>query len=279
LGPDGSAQTPATPKKLPEGKRKEDTMKRHQLLSVLGILLFAVSSLAAQEKPGTLAALEFQKPKNGMLPQYEAGRKQKAAWHKQKNDPQPLMVWQTLSGEDTGVFLVGRVGLHWADMDKPAIGDEEDLAEFQKEVGAYVESVTARYYEFLPKISNPAEGGMPPKFSEILIFQVRYGKDSDFRSAIDRIEEAAKKTKWPVNFEWYALVNGGQSGTYVLSLPRNNWADFEDKPDVKPFRDMLKEAFGQAEADSIIERIDRSVEKETSSIIQFRPDLSYLPGK
>ena len=75
------------------------------------------------------------------------------------------------------------------------------------------------------------------------------------------------------------LVNGGQTGTYVLSLPRNSWADFEDKPEVKPFRDMLKEAFGQAEADSIVDRIDRSVEKETSEILQFRPDLSYLPSK
>ena len=254
-------------------------MKRNQLLSAVGIVLFAACSLAAQQKPGTLAALEFQKPKNGMVPQYEAGRKQKAAWHKEKNDPQPLMVWETLSGDNTGTYLVGRVGQHWADLDKPAIPDEADLAEFQKVVGTYVDSVVARYYEFLPKVSNPPAAMGPSKFSEIVIFHVRYGKGSDFRSAIDRIHEASEKTKWPLNYEWYVLVNGGQTGEYVLSLPRNSWADFEDKPDVKPFRDMLKEAFGQAETDSIVDRIDRSVEKETSEIIQFRPDLSYLPGK
>ncbi|MBZ5655543.1 MAG: hypothetical protein LAO56_09730 [Acidobacteriia bacterium] len=255
-------------------------MKRNQLLSAIGIMLFVACSLAAQEKPGTLAALEFQRPKNGMVPQYEAGRKQKAAWHKQQNDPQPLLVWETLSGDNTGTYLVGRVGQHWADFDKPAIPDEVDLAEFQKVVGNYVESVTARYYDFLPKISNPPSGAtMPSKFSEIIIFQVRYGKDSDFRSAIGRVYEASQKTKWPPKYEWYVLVNGGQSGIYVLSLPHNNWADFEDKPDVKPFRDMLKEAFGQEEADSIADRIDHSVEKETVETIQFRPDLSYLPGK
>ncbi len=255
-------------------------MKRKQLLSAVGIMLFVAYSLAAQEKPGTLGAVEFQKPKNGMVPQYEAGRKQKAAWHKQQNDPQPLLVWETLSGDNTGTYLVGRFGQHWADFDKPAISDEADLAQFQKVVGAYVDSVTARYYEFLPKISNPLSGATgPSKFSEIVIFQVRYGKGSDFRSAIDRIYEASQKTKWPLNYEWYELVNGGQTGEFVLSLPHNRWADFEDKPDVKPFRDMLKEAFGQAEADSIVDRIDHSVEKETSEIIQFRPDLSYLPGK
>ena len=93
-------------------------MKRKQLLSAVGIMLFVAYSLAAQEKPGTLGAVEFQKPKNGMVPQYEAGRKQKAAWHKQQNDPQPLLVWETLSGDNTGTYLVGRFGQHWADFDK-----------------------------------------------------------------------------------------------------------------------------------------------------------------
>jgi hypothetical protein len=254
-------------------------MKRNQLLSAVGVVLFVAGSLAAQEKPGTLAGIDFQKPKNGMVPQYEAGRKQKAAWHKEKNDPQPLLVWETLAGDNTGTYIVGRFGLHWADLDKPAIPDEADTAEFQKVVGGYVDSVTSRYYDFMPKISNPPPSMTPSKFSEILIFHVRYGKGSDFRSAISRIYEASQKTKWPPHFEWYELVNGGQTGTWVLSLPRSSWADFEDKPDVKPFRDMLKEAFGQAEADSIIDRLDHSVEKETSEIIQFRSDLSYLPGK
>ena len=64
-------------------------MKQHRLLSAMGIALLVACSLAAQEKPGTLAALEFQKPKNGMVPQYEAGRKQKAAWHKENEDHSP----------------------------------------------------------------------------------------------------------------------------------------------------------------------------------------------
>ena len=125
----------------------------------------------------------------------------------------------------------------------------------------------------------PRRPGTAPKFDEILTFHVRYGQGSDFRSAISRIYDAAQKTKWPVYFEWYALASGGDTGEFVLVLPRNSWADFDEKPDVKPFRDMLKEAFGQAEADSIVDRIDRSVQSETSEIIQFHPELSYLPGK
>jgi hypothetical protein len=74
-------------------------------------------------------------------------------------------------------------------------------------------------------------------------------------------------------------VNGGRDGSYVLVFPHTNWADFEDKPNMKPFRDMLKEAFGQSEADSIVKRIDASVESVWSEIIEFRADLSYLATK
>ena len=253
-------------------------MKRRHMVSAVAIVLCLSGVLMAQQNFGTIAALEFQKLKSGMVQQYEAARKTKAAWHKQQNDPLPLFVWEVLSGENTGSYIVGRVGQHWADMDKPALSDEADKAEFQKVVASAVESVVTRYYEYMPKISNGDMTG-PAKFSEILIFETKYGREADFRSAIGRIHEGGQKTSWPVKYEWYALANGGSSGQFVLVLPRNSWADFEDKPDVKPFREMIKEAFGQSEADSIINRIDGSVETETTEIIQFRPDLSYLPGK
>jgi len=254
-------------------------MKLRYVVSVLGSVLLWVGAMVSQEKPGNIAALEFQKPKNGMVEQYQNGRKQKAAWHKQQNDPLPLYVFETLTGDDTGTYVVGRFGQHWADFDKPAIPDEADIAEFQKVIGNFVDTVTARYYEYMPKVSNPTGDKMPSKFAQIITFYVRYGKGSDFRSAITRVHDAGEKTKWPINYEWYELANGGPTGVYVLAIPHNKWADFEDKPDVKPFRDMLKDAFGQAEADSIVDRIDNSVEKETSGIVQFHPELSYIPSK
>src|SRR5271170_1553610 len=105
-------------------------MRTRTMLAALGVMLFAACSVVAQNKPGTLAALEFQKIKSGMVPQYEAGRKQKAAWHKQQNDPLPLLVWETMSGDETGTFIVGHFNQHWADYDKPPVTDEADLAEF-----------------------------------------------------------------------------------------------------------------------------------------------------
>ena len=249
-------------------------------VSAFSVLLFAAFSSFAQDKPGTLAALEFQTPKTGAAKQYEDGRKQKADWHKQQKDTQPLYVWETLTGEATGTYIVGRLGLHWADLDKPSVPDQADLDQYNKLVGPFVQSIVARDYEFMPKVSNPPpDSATPSKFSDIITYHVRPGHGGDFDSAIARVNDAVQKTKWPVNYFVYALVSGGASGTYVLVFPHANWADFEDKPDLKPFRDMLKDAFGQSEADSIIKRFDASIDSETSAIVKFRPELSHIPGK
>jgi hypothetical protein len=254
-------------------------MTRNKFVSALGITLLAAVSGLAQEKPGNIAALEFQTPKNGMVKQYEDGRKQKAEWHKQQKDPLPLYVWEIVSGDHTGTYIVGRLGQHWADFDKPVVPEQADIDEYNKVIGASVQSVVTRYYELMPKISSPGTTKPTDKFSEVITYHVRSGRDTDFNSALGRINEAIQKTKWPVSYLWLTLANGGPAGTYALVIPHANWADFEDKPDMKPFRQMLTDAFGAEEADSIIKRLDSSVESVTTEIDRFRADLSYLPAK
>jgi hypothetical protein len=130
----------------------------------------------------------------------------------------------------------------------------------------------------MPKVSYPGTE-MGGKYTSVTSFHLRYGKSDDFQSAIAKIREAAEKAKWPYHFRWERLANGGMGGTYVLLVDHANWASFEDDPNVKPLRAILREAFGEQEAASVIERLDASVESTYSEIIQFRPDLSYIPAK
>src|ERR1700734_1674853 len=139
-------------------------MKALRLLSAFAFAVLSVASLIAQSNPGTVLQLEFQTPKNGMIPQYEDGRKQKAAWHKQQNDKTPLLVWQIISGDDTNTYIVGEPPQSWADMDKPSIPEEADLAEYNKVIGSNVEKLVIRYYEFLPKLSHPPDSQLPLKY-------------------------------------------------------------------------------------------------------------------
>lgn len=245
-------------------------------------ILCAMGSIAigafAQDKAGNIAGLEFQTPKNGMVKQYEEGRKAKVEWHKQQKDAQPLFVSQVITGEHTGQYIVGRFGMHWADMDKPSVPDAADMEEYNKAVSPYVEKMVATYYEFLPKWSNPSPD-MNAKYIELITFHIKYGKNDDFRSAVARAHEANQKVNSPGHYSWYRLVNGGPGGTYVLTVDHANWASFEDDPAMKPLRDRLREAFGEQEAMSVIERLNGSIEGTYSDLIQTRPDLSYMPAK
>lgn len=253
-------------------------MKLLKLAASLCAVAFLAVGAIAQDKPGTIAGLEFQTPKNGMVKQYEEGRKAKAEWHKQQKDKDALLVSEVLTGENMGTYIVGRFGMHWADMDKPSVSDAADLEQYKKVIAPYVEKLTAAYYEFLPKWSNPSPD-TNAKYVEVVIFQIRYGQGDDFRSAVAKVYEANQKLKTPVHYEWYRLTNGGRGGTYVLTTDHANWASFEDDPAVKPLRDRLREAFGEQEAMSVIERLNGSIESTYSELVQIRPDLSYVPAK
>jgi hypothetical protein len=254
-------------------------MKFTKLAVALCAVGFLAAGALAQDKPGTIAGLEFQTPKNGMVKQYEEGRKAKVEWHKQQKDKDALFVSEVLTGVNTGNYIVGRFGMHWADMDKPSVSDAADQEEYRKAVAPYIEKVTASYFEYLPKWSNPSDDMAPPKYISVVTFHIRYGKGDDFQSAIAKVHEANQKLKTPTHSSWYRLVNGGTGGTYVLTTDHANWASFEDDPAVKPLRDRLREVFGEQEAMSVIERLNGSIESTYSDLVQTRPDLSYIPAK
>lgn len=246
-------------------------------LGVCALGLLAGGALA-QDQPGTIAGIEFQTPKNGMVTQYEEGRKAKAAWQKEQNDKTPLLVSEILTGERTGTYIVGQFNMHWADFDKPSVPDAADVHEYNNVVGPYVEKRVTTYYEFLPKWSNPMPG-MTPKFISVTTIHLKYGKGQDFQSVVEKIHEADLKLKTPVHNSWHRLVNGGRGGTYVITTDHADWASFEDNPAIKPIRDRLQEAFGEQEATALIQRLDDCIESTYSELIQTRPDLSYIPAK
>ena len=82
-------------------------MRLTRILSVCATMFLAAISALGQGDKSTVTSLEFQTPKNGMVQQYESGRRAKAAWHKEQKDPQMLFVLQVLTGEDTGSYVVG----------------------------------------------------------------------------------------------------------------------------------------------------------------------------
>jgi hypothetical protein len=236
----------------------------------------AVLTLAAQQKPANVLVAEFQTPKFGMTKQYEAGRKTKAAWHKQMNDPRPLFVWEITTGEQTGTFVVGGALVHWADLDKPPISEEADVAEWEKTIGSSVQSLVTHYYEFMPDFSRPSDGMLPAKFAEVLTFNVNNGRVEEFLADMKKITGAITKTNWPAHFRFYALSMGGRGNTFVLLVEHSSYADFEEP--AKTFPVMLSEGLGKDEATALMKRMDSNTESTESQMVKFRQDLSYIPA-
>lgn len=249
------------------------------LFVALAVAFVAAFSTSAQTNPGNILAIETQTPKPGMTQQYEQGRKQKADWHKQQKDSVPLLVFEIVSGQDTGKYLVGRGRLHWSDLDHPSVPEAANDAEYNKVVGPYVASVTRSFYQLLPKLGNPANLPVPPKYVQVIFIRVKPGKEGDFRAAVARISDAERKANPSGHLTVYELANGGYGSTYVASFPRANWAAFGPDPKVKPMPQVVTEAYGADEANSILATLTNSIKSEYSEILRFREDLSYIPAK
>jgi hypothetical protein len=256
-------------------KIERSFMRITRSLAVCTIAGAAVFAAAAQQKPANVMSIEFQTPKFGMTQQYEAGRKTKAGWHKEKKDPRPLFVWEIMTGPQTGTFVVGGTLVHWADLDNPPISEEVDVAEWEKVIGSSVQSLITHYYTYMPEMSHPGEGMMPSKYATVLTFNIRMGKTQGFLADMKRITGAINKTKWPAHYRFYGLNMGGDGNTFVLVIEHANYADFEEP--AKPFPAMLTEALGKVEATALLARLDANTVSEERQMVKFRQDLSYIP--
>jgi hypothetical protein len=125
----------------------------------------------------------------------------------------------------------------------------------------------------MPEISRMSGPG-PAPLARAIHFHLKNGKSRDFEGAVEKIHAALSKRDWP-NYVWYDLVDGGYSPTYVVVLPRADWAGFA--PGETTFGAAIREEYGD-EAAGIFEALSGSVAKQWSETIAYRPDLSYVPA-
>jgi len=254
---------------------------------VVGVLGFSMTLLSPaqqpQEKPGSLMATQEDIVKAGAREQYEAGRKQLAAWHASIKDPHALVVFEVRTGVSRGNYVLVRRGLKWADLDKEseAIPEAQRQAQAKKALGDSRDNSIPKMYEEVSELSHEtgATSDRPAKFYEINTFHVPLGKTRLFVAAIARLREAIEKTKTPIDASWFSLDEGGESGTWIVVISHETWASF-DGPAVKSPPEIVRDAFGPNEGQAIVEQIENATGGFfTSEVVEFRPDLSYFPAK
>lgn len=245
------------------------------LPTILSISVLAVSSLAAQEtampSKENMAMIYFMHVKKGMQAQFEAALKMHAAWRKANNDPWTWHVFQVMTGENVGSFLV-RSGDHtWADFDHYREFTQKAAAHFWTTVGPYIDSISNEITQVDMKNIKWPEGGDSYPLLMIEEFQIRFGHDGALRRVMEKFQQATTQANWPGHYAWEWTVSGGTVPSVALVLPFKDWASM--KPPKKSPTAFLTEVYGADEAKALVESFSGAIATESSFIIRDRADL------
>jgi hypothetical protein len=245
-------------------------MRKSVLLVTL--LLLAIAAVA-QSSPQMVSEVHVTTAKAGMVAQWEAGRKAHSAFHAAQKDTWRIYVWQVLTGERTGAYMMASPGHNWKDLDARDAFNKLDGPDVAKTMGASTESSTTAYYVYRDDLSLTKPPATPSAMRTSAYYSVIPEHLGDFTDAIKKINSAIQKTNYPVKpSRWYSLANGGGVPTFVLITDRATWGDME--PPDKKLEDALKEAYGDSSA---LDQLRRSCRHIVSEMSEFRADLSYLP--
>lgn len=253
-------------------------MKRAIFLLLLAALsLFPAFPAAAQNQPGNLAISYQVRVNMGSGLKFETALKQHMAWLKQQNETWTWDVWQKVRGPNLNEYVIRSGGHTLQDIDAHATIDKANREHWIDTVAQFTEMVSGGMAVYRADISMPAPGNATPKLAMVYAYQIKPGSEDKFNYAARKINDAIKKTSWPVHFFWLQPIIGGPGPMMVRVVPSANWAGL--KPPGKDFRAMLVEAYGREEADSLLHMVTKLITGESSSGYMYRSDLSYKPAQ
>jgi hypothetical protein len=250
-------------------------MRRAIAVAFAAAVVVSAPSALAQEKPGDVAMVGTITAKDGEYEKLEKALKTHYQWHRDQKDDYSWFVWEVITGDHVGRFVLGSFGHHWKDLDARTSFDKADDADFFANVLPWASSVSFGYYAMIPEASRPTSAKEPAAMSQVTYFFVKPAGLSEFNDALKEIKTALDKANYPVHSNWYRLVSGGEGPLYVLATARNSFADFE--PLDKSLEAVLTEAYGAPKAVALLHAIRANTVRVYSEILRYRPDIAYMP--
>jgi len=238
-------------------------------------LLFVCTSMLAQSSPQLVSEVHIITAKPGMTAQWEAGRKQHSAFHAAQKDTWSIFVWEILTGERTGAYMMSSPGHNWKDFDARDAFNKIDAPDVEKNMTPYSAGSASAYYVYRDDLSQTKPPATPAKMRTTVTYTLIPEHLNDFIDAVKKINAAIQKTNYPAKpSRWYGLANGGVAPTFVLVTDRANYGDME--PPEKKLEDALKEAYGDT-GPQVLDQLRHSCKSIVSEMSAFRADLSYIP--
>ena len=242
------------------------------ILLVLSAGFIAIDPNARAEDP-SVARMVFLEAKPGTKARLEKAIKKQMDWRRSQKDDWQWLTWEYVSGE-SGRYGVATFGHAWEDYDR------EKVAPWVEELnGAALTASSAtaplvQYFDHVDEVSAFGSGTNAPTMAEIAIFQLQFGKTSQFYEAVRQFHEALQQAGSGERYEWFELLSGGELPQFMLFLPRPNWAGFDTRSEL--LMDALEKSAGSEKAKTLIAQFNASVKTYQRYAVRLRPDLSKL---
>lgn len=253
-------------------------MRKSIALFVCALALCFAGSLAAQQPAAEVTRVFFVTPKPGMELQFEDAVKKHMDWHRQRKDPWRWDARFTETGRRTGEYVFLTAGHQWKDFDNQPVPAKDDGQHFVSTVSQFVASWSSSILVTRRDLTRTESGTPLPPLSTVVYFHLKYGQTNKFVNAQRQIRETQDKTNAPIRSTWFQLASTGVNATFILSVPRENWAAFEGSGGPSGQRERVEQTFGRAAADAIYQALEESVAYTEAKITMARPDLSYIPA-
>lgn len=249
-------------------------MTRTLLLGALAMVLMPLpQAVAQQDTTGRFTLLFILTPKPGMAKQLEEGFKRHHAWHAKAADQRSVSVALGIFGDDLGKYRVTYINQSFAGMDAAAplsAGDGDDV---QINIAPFLEKTESRILNRNDNLSRIPWNAPATNMNAVTYYYLNPGQGPEFVGYLQRLKEAHEKANSSYRYYVLAQVLGADSPLYILVRPLDKFAD-----NTNPMtRQVLVAAFGETEADRLLDVQDNAVRRISSFIAANRRDLGYTP--
>src|SRR5271165_7142071 len=153
-------------------------MRRIAVALFAMLVLCLVPAALAQSTDVNVGWVYLSTPKAGMVKQLEEGRKKHMEFHRKQGDSWTWLIWEIMTGENTGGYYSTTFGHSWKDLDawETKMGTA-DTSDGQNNLSPFVSSQTATIWMILKDSSHPGSMTEPSKMAEINHFLLKPGTE------------------------------------------------------------------------------------------------------
>jgi hypothetical protein len=251
------------------------------LIAILawGPILVGLPEAEAQ----SVGRIVFVTAKPGVKAQLEQAIRTQMEWRRQQQDEWRWVVWEYVTGHSPGRYAIATFGHRWGDFDKPKVVPWVEEADNGSLTSFCETAPVVQYFEHLDRVSRAGEEKQELGMAEVVVFQLHFGKSAQFYETLPTFAQVMDKYKPSVRFEWFELLDGGETPLFMVIVPQANWSGFERMQE--SVMDQMVKMLGKQKALAVLDRLGASVKSQSRDLVRLRHDLSYLgtplpaPGK